>query len=181
MSLNLNLDPVANPASLCLSIPILALFVFLGYVAIAFITDQTRARQKTEHIAETLATFGVDGMRQAEFRRFVAGLLQQQGYVVRVPTYGHDELAHDLGLELIGVKDGMSYAICAIRYDKPLSPGTIKQANENRARHGCDAAVVITNSTFRQDARRLAQATGCALVDREALVTWVSPEAPPRA
>ncbi|BCX05033.1 MAG: hypothetical protein KatS3mg053_2971 [Candidatus Roseilinea sp.] len=173
MSLNLSFDPLTNPASLCLSVPILALFVFLGYVAVAFVKDQADARQRNERIEETLALFGVDRMRQAEFRRFVAGVLQRQGYVVRMPHPSRDEAMTDVGLELIAVKDGASYAVCAIRYDKPLSPGSINHANNCRARHGCDAAMVITNRAFRADARKLAQATGCVLVDRQGLVAWI--------
>lgn len=173
MSLELSFDLLTNPASLCLSVPILALFAFLGYVAVAFIKDQADARQRRERVEEVLASFGVDRMRQTEFRRFVAGLLQKQGYDVRTPHPSRDEAMTDVGLELIAVKDGASYAVCAIRYDKPLSPGSIKHANDCRARHGCDGAIVITNSAFRTDACKLAQATGCMLVDREGLVVWI--------
>lgn len=173
MSLNLSFDPAMNPASLCLSVPILALFAFLGYVAVAFIKDQADARQKRARIEEALASFGVDRMRQAEFRRFVASLLQKQGYAVRMPHPSRDEAMHDVGLELIAVKDGTSYAVCAIRYDKPLSPGSINHANDCRVRHGCDGAMVVTSGAFRADARKLAQATGCVLVDRQELAAWI--------
>ncbi len=176
MSLNPSFDLVTNPASLCLSVPILALFAFLGYVAVAFIKDQADARQQQTHVEETLATFGVDRMSQAEFRQFVAGLLQKQGYAVRLPSPGHDEAEQDFGLELIAVKDGASRVVCAVRYDKPLSPGTIRYANGCRARHGCSAAMVVTNSTFRVEARKLAQETGCVLVGRAELAGWVAGE-----
>lgn len=176
MSLNLNFDPVTNPASLCLSVPILALFAFLGYVAVAFIKDQADARQQQTRVEEALATFGVDRMSQAEFRRFVAGLLQKQGYTVRLPSPSRDEAEQDFGLELIAVKDGASCVVCAVRYDKPLSPGTIRYANRCRARHGCSAAMVVTNSAFRADARKLARETGCALIGRAELAGWVAGE-----
>ncbi|MFN4292675.1 MAG: restriction endonuclease [Thermoflexales bacterium] len=176
MSLNLSFDLATNPASLCLSAPILALFAFLGYVAVAFIKDQADARQQQTRVEETLATFGVDRMSQAEFRRFVAGLLQKQGYTVRLPSPGHDEAEQDFGLELIAVKDGASCVVCAVRYDKPISPGTIRYANGCRARHGCGMAMVITNGAFRADARKLAQETGCALVGRAELAGWVAGE-----
>lgn len=106
MSLNPSFDLVTNPASLCLSVPILALFAFLGYVAVAFIKDQADARQQQTRVEATLATFGVDRMSQAEFRQFVAGLLRKQGYAVRLPSPGHDEAEQDFGLELIAVKMG---------------------------------------------------------------------------
>jgi len=35
----MTLEPVTNPAALCLGIPILLLFAFLGYVALAFVKD----------------------------------------------------------------------------------------------------------------------------------------------
>lgn len=172
--MNLNLDPVTNPASLCLSLPILALFAFLGYVAFAFTKDQTEARQRRERIAETLAGLGVDKMRQAEFRRLVASLLQRQGYATQIPAFSEDDAKRDMGTDLIASKDGKLYAVFAIHYAKPLSPGTVSEANENRARYACDAAMVITNSTFRTDARSVAQATGCELVDREKLAEWIN-------
>lgn len=177
MSPNPGLDPMTNPASLCLSVPILLLFAFLGYVAFAFIKDQTEERQKREQANEALANLGVDRMRQTEFRRFVAALLQRQGYQARIPTVdAHDQAGaeRDLGTDLIASKDGRLYAVFAIHYDKPLSPGTIGRAIENRSRYACDAAMVITNGTFRSDARRMAQATGCTLVDREALAEWIA-------
>ncbi|PJF48546.1 MAG: restriction endonuclease [Chloroflexi bacterium] len=175
MSLNLSFDPLTNPASLCLSAPILALFAFLGYVAVAFIKDQADARQQQTRTEAALATFRVDRMSQAEFRQFVAGLLQKQGYTVRLPP-GHDEAERDSGLELIAVKDRASYVVCAVRYNKPLSPGTIRYANDRRARYACDAAMVITNGAFGADARKLAQETGCALVGRAELAGWVAGE-----
>lgn len=174
MSPNLSFDLAANPASLCLSLPILALFVFLGYVAIAFIKDQSDARQQRERVEEVLASLGVDRMRQSEFRRFVADLLRQQGYTVRIPDSGRDERSLDPGLALIAVKEGVSYAVCAIRHDKPLSLGAVKYANDGRTRYGCDRAMVITNAAFRTDARKLADATGCVLVDREEIVRWIA-------
>lgn len=181
MSPSINLDPVTNPASLCLSIPILALFVFLGYVAVAFIRDQTEAWHRREHVGEVLASFGVDDMRQAEFRRLVAGLLRQQGYSVHIPTVAQDGAEHgglanaDIGTDLIATKDGRRYAVFAIRYGRPLSPGTVREANENRARYAADAAMIVTNGTFGGAARKLAQATGCELVDREGLARWMAP------
>jgi len=175
MSVNPGLDLTANPASLCLSVPILLLFAFLGYVAFAFIKDQTEERQTREQVNEALANLGVDGMRQAEFRRLVAALLQQQGYQVRIPAAGDQIGAEgDLGTDLIASKDGRLYAIFAIRYDKPLSPGTIGRAIDSRSRYACDAAMVITSGTFRSDARRMAEATGCALVDRRVLAEWIA-------
>ncbi|GIV84331.1 MAG: hypothetical protein KatS3mg052_1338 [Candidatus Roseilinea sp.] len=176
MSLNFNFDPLTNPASLCLSVPILALFAFLGYVAVAFIKDQADARAQQNRTEAALATFGVDRMSQAEFRQFVAGLLQKQGYTVRLPSSGHGEAGQDSGLELIAVKDRASYVVCAVRYNKPLSPGTIRYANDCRARYACGAAMVITNSAFGADARKLAQETGCALVGRAELAGWVAGE-----
>jgi HJR/Mrr/RecB family endonuclease len=177
MSLNPGLDPMANPATLCLSVPILLLFAFLGYVALAFLKDQTEERQKRERVNEALGSLGVDRMRQGEFRRFAAALLQQQGYQARIPAVDAGDQTgaeRDLGTDLIASKDGRLYAVFAIRYDKPLSPGTISRAIENRSRYACDVAMVITNATFRSDARRMAEAMGCALVERETLAKWIA-------
>lgn len=168
----MNLSPVSDPAALCLGVPILAIFVFLGYVAFAFVKDQADAHQQREKTEALLAPLGLDRMGQAEFHRFVASLLQKQGYTVRTLHPGRDEAASDAALTLTATKDGASYAVCAIRSNKPISPGAIAYANACRTRHGCDRAMVITNTSFRADARKLAQATGCVLVDREAIVGW---------
>jgi HJR/Mrr/RecB family endonuclease len=105
----------------------------------------------------------------------VARLMEQQGYQVTWLTFDPDGPEPDLGTDFVVSKDGKRYAVLAIRYSqRPLSPGTIRRALANRARYGCDAAMVVTNGTLSGEARRLAQASGCAVIERPTLGVWIT-------
>jgi len=176
----MSLEPITNPAALCLGLPILLLFAFLGYVALAFVKDQGDARQQQATLDQVMADLRVDQMSQTAFRWLVAQLLEQQGYSITWPAFEAEGPNCDLGTDFIALREGKRYAVCAIRYSqKPLSPGTIRRALANQTRYGCDAAMVVTNGLLSSEARRLAQASGCAAVERPALGAWIATGQPP--
>ena len=177
----MTLEPVTNPAALCLGIPILLLFAFLGYVALAFVKDQADAQRRQADLDQVMRDLRIDQMSQPAFRWLAARLMEQQGYLVSWPEFDSDGPNQDLGTDFIATKDGKRYAVFAIRYSqKPISPGTIRRAMANRARYGCDVAMVVTNGVLGDAARRLAQASGCAWVDRAGLSDWIAAGQQPR-
>jgi HJR/Mrr/RecB family endonuclease len=170
----MTLEPTATSAALCLGIPILLLFAFLVYVALAFMKDQADARRQRAELDQVMTDLRVDQMSQTAFRWLVARLMEQQGYVVSWPEFDPDGPNQDLGTDFIATKDGKRYAVFAIRYaQKPISPGAIRWAMANRARYGCDAAMIVTNGVLGDAARRLAQSSGCAWIDRAGLGGWI--------
>jgi len=171
----MTLNPPTDPAALCLGAPILLLFAFLVYVALAFVKDQGDAQRRRADLDQTMAELRVDQMSQPAFRWLVARLMEQQGYQVTWLTFDPDGPEPDLGTDFVVSKDGKRYAVLAIRYSqRPLSPGTIRRALANRAHYGCDAAMVVTNGTLSGEARRLAQASGCAVIERPTLGVWIT-------
>lgn len=164
----MNLNPITNPMALCVALPILLLFVFFISVIVTFNRGNAAARQQRERIGSALADVHIDEMTAKNFRLYVMSLLAQQGYQSQIPAD-----PDDLGTELIGLHDNHRYSIEVIHYNKPLTPQSVRMAVENKVPLKCNAAMVITNSTFREDARQLAAAENCTLIDRDGLAEWV--------
>jgi HJR/Mrr/RecB family endonuclease len=102
------------------------------------------------------------GMAGVEFEDFLAAVFQELGY--RVET---TKVTGDQGVDLIVSKDGRKVAIQAKGY-----PGTtvgnkaVQEAHTGMTFYGCQAAVVITNSTYTSGARELAAKVGSILIER---------------
>lgn len=75
----------------------------------------------------------------------------------------------DYGVDVIAVKEGITYAIQCKRYLEPVGIDAIQQVYAGRDFYDCHVAVVLTNQTFTQNAERLADKIGVILWDREAL------------
>jgi len=164
----MNLNPITNPTALCVGLPIVLLFVFFISVIMVFNKGNAEARLHRERIGAALADARVDEMTGKNFRLYVMSVLAQQGYASQIPPQ-----PHDIGTELVGVQGARRVSIEVIHYNKPLTPQSVRMAVENRARLDCTEAMVITNSTFREDARQLAAAEQCTLIDRDGLAEWV--------
>lgn len=166
--MELNLNPITNPWAFCLSVPIIALFAFVFWTGYAVVTGSARAAAHKADVEHAFETSGADRMSMRAFRDFVAGLLEARGHGV-IKLDGETEA----GTGLIAARDGRRTAYVVYRFDKPISPRSVREAIALRDRHGCDLASVVTTSRFRDDARKLAAELGCALIDREALAEWI--------
>jgi restriction system protein len=170
----MNLTPIdflSTPAALCLFVPIAALVGFLVMTGVAYGQQTTRARRQEDRAKQALDGARINTMSLRDFRAYLAGLLRHQGYAVEIPPPG--ERHDDLGMELLATKDGARTLVLAARFDKPISAQLVDEANVAKTRHGCDAAMIVTTSTFREPAKLQAAQTGCALVDRNDLAEWV--------
>lgn len=110
----------------------------------------------------------VDAMDGPSFEHFVAGLLARRGFHVE-----HTGGSGDLGVDLIVRQGYTSWAVQVKRYDGPVSRRAVSDAVAGKAHYGCNDAMVVTNSTFTEGARRLARSNGCELVDRYTLARWM--------
>lgn len=166
--MELNLNPITNPWALCLSVPILAIFAFVFWAGYAIATGGARAATRNAEVQHAFELSGVDRMTMRAFRDYTAALMEARGHaVVRL----NDE--HDTSTALIAGKDGRRTAMLVYRYDKPISPQSVREAVALREKHRCDAASIVTTSRFRDDARKLAAALGCTLIDREQVAEWI--------
>ena len=107
----------------------------------------------------------VDGMDGHQFERFCADLLRKNGFVDVKITPG----SGDQGVDIIAVKNGIRYAIQCKNYSSPLGNTPIQEVCAGKMYYKCHVGAVMTNSTFTQGAKQLAEATSVLLWDRAEL------------
>ena len=111
----------------------------------------------------------IDSMDGMEFEKYCVELLQKLGYsqVIRTPGSG------DQGVDIIAVKDDIRYAIQCKRYSTDLGNTPIQEVTAGKAFYHCHVAVVLTNSHFTPAAKKLAEANGVLLWNREKLYQMI--------
>ena len=107
----------------------------------------------------------IDRMDGPTFEAYLEILFRRLGYHVQ-----RTRASGDFGADLIVERDGVRTAVQAKRYAKAVGLTAVQEAAAARGKYGCDAALVVTNSTFTRPARELAEANGVELWDREELI-----------
>ena len=107
----------------------------------------------------------LDKMYGNEFEYACAGILRANGFKNVVVT----QASGDFGVDITAEKNHVSYAVQCKRYEKKVSNAAIQQVIGGLAVYGCEAGAVMTNSYFTEPAKRLAEANGVILWDRDAL------------
>jgi len=111
----------------------------------------------------------IDSMTGIEFEQYLKRVLAKQGYSVSMTS-----VSGDLGVDLVALGSGNKIAIQAKRYSDKVSRRAISDAVAGMYHYGCNKAMVITNNYFSPGAIALAKSTGCILVDRDTLATWIN-------
>lgn len=106
----------------------------------------------------------VDSMTGLEFEQYVAALLKTHGY-----GSVHLTEQYDLGVDIVAVKDGITWGVQVKRYSGLVGADAVRQVVTALRMYNCDRAMVITNSYFSNAARSLAESNDCVLVDRGGL------------
>ena len=106
----------------------------------------------------------VDSMDGVSFEYYVAQLLIAQGYA-NVSLTEH----YDYGVDIVAEKDGIRWGVQVKRYSGLVKADAVRQVVTGLPLYGCDRAMVITNSTYSNVARRLAEGNDCILIDRSGL------------
>jgi HJR/Mrr/RecB family endonuclease len=170
LQVNPTLNPITNPAALCLGLPILGLFIFLLWAGYALAQESGVNKSAGVQADEILKAMGVDAMSISAFRGFIGQKLVVMGYALeKLPP--RDE---DLGMELVAVKAGRRIAVLAARSGKPLSPRMAQEALALKTCAGCDEAWLVTNASCRKDTRAFAAASACRVMEREELAQWLA-------
>lgn len=120
--------------------------------------------KKTYTLLKNRRLQDVDSMDGTSFEYYVAQLLIDRGYS-NVSLTEH----YDYGVDIIAEKDGIRWGIQAKRYSGLVKAGAVRQVVTGLRLYKCDRAMVITNSTFSNVAKRLADGNDCVLVDRNGL------------
>lgn len=125
-------------------------------------------RKKKERIRQS-GIAEIDKMSGIEFETYLKLLLERRGYTkVKLTT------TYDLGVDLIAMKDGLSWAIQAKRYKSSVGLDAVRQVVAARNHYKCDKSMVITNSYFTSNAKAIAKSADCVLIDRDLLVQLIT-------
>lgn len=101
-------------------------------------------------------------MRGIEFEDFLADVFVKLGYKVETTKTTGDQ-----GADLLVSKKGRKIAIQAKGYpNSTVGNKAVQEAHAGKSFYQCQAAAVITNSTYTTSARKLAAKIDCILIDR---------------
>ena len=120
--------------------------------------------QKFRTTALDLHMQDVDTMDGLTFEYYIAQLLIDLGYTEVSLTE-----KYDYGVDIIAEKDGIRWGIQTKRYSGLVKAAAVRQVVTGLRLYGCERAMVITNSSFSNVARQLADGNDCVLVDRAKL------------
>ena len=100
-------------------------------------------------------------MTGLEFEKYVDSILRTKGYInVRLTE------KYDLGIDIIAIKDGITWGIQVKRYSGLVKANAVRQVVTALKHYNCDRAMVITNSTFSNTAIKLSRSNKSILIDR---------------
>lgn len=106
----------------------------------------------------------IDTMSGHGFEKYLEVLFEKLGYRVERTRY-----IGDYGADLVTRKDGVKTVIQAKRYKKKVGVKAVQEAVASKGYYGCEKAMVVTNSYFTAQARRLASSNDVTLWDRKDL------------
>ena len=137
----------------------------LALIVIFYIVQLiARMYQFAHRIITNLRLSDIDTMDGLAFEKYVANLLEQQGYSNISLTE-----QYDYGVDIIATRDGICWGIQVKRYSGLVKAEAVRQVVTGLRVYGCDRAMVITNSVFSRVAVPFADSNDCVLVDRSGL------------
>ena len=113
----------------------------------------------------TYSLYDLDNMDGTGFEKFTCDLLIANGFELAENT----QASYDFGVDVLAIKDNITYAIQCKRYNSPVGIEAVQQVYAGRAYYECHVAVVLTNQYFTNSAQKLADKIGVVLWDRDML------------
>lgn len=144
----------------------------LMVVAVVLGSDPVRnwwQRRRERKLAQRLSIHGVDAMDGHQFERYVATMLEEQGYSVE--RHGG---SGDRGADAIATRGGNRFVVQAKHRgpDRTVGPRTVRATRGAKGLHDCNRSMVVTNRHFTDSAKEQA-GQSCVLVDRADLAEWI--------
>ena len=131
------------------------------FISIIILVLKIRRKYTHKNSKKYSSISAIDNMSGLEFEKYVAMLLGEIGYTsVRLTE------KYDLGVDIIAMKDGVTWGIQVKRYSGLVKADAVRQVVTALKYYGCDRAMVITNSYYSNVAIKLARINGCILKDR---------------
>ena len=97
-----------------------------------------------------------------EYEKRVADYLRLKGYWGVKVT----QASGDYGVDITAHKHRKKYAIQCKYYSQPVGVSAVQEVVAGKSHYGCNAAMVVTNSTFTVAAERLAKENGVTLMEK---------------
>ena len=107
----------------------------------------------------------INRMSGEVFEMICADLLQRNGF----KNISLTKATGDYGVDILAEKDSVKYAIQCKRYNQPVGNKAVQEAYSGKKYYNCHVAVVLTNSTFTDNAKELAKSNGVLLWDKDKL------------
>lgn len=145
------------------------LYVVLGIFMVFVLKKVIWLIRKIHTLNQNLRFQDVDLMDGVSFEYYIAQLLAERGYSNVSLTE-----QYDYGVDIIAEKDGVRWGVQAKRYSGLVKAEAVRQVVTGLRLYGCDRAMVVTNSTYSNVAKRLAEGNNCVLIDRDGLATLTS-------
>ncbi len=152
------------------SSPELLPYIYVGGLAllIVIIFFIIRSFIKRLRIKKVFTMSDIDNMGGVKFEYYLADILRKRGFKnVKVTE------KYDLGVDIISIKDGVTWGIQAKRYNSIVKASAVRAAYTALSHYGCQRAMVVTNNYYSNPAKTLAASTSTILVDRDELARWV--------
>lgn len=160
--LKMILDIFAGTARSFLSSPLV--WVFLGVLAAVFAFKQIDRWQEERRLAAA-GMDEVDQMTGKDFEKFLEVVFRRLGYSVERTRY-----IGDYGADLVLVNGGVRTVVQAKRWSRAVGIKALQEVVASKGKYRCTEAIVVTNSTYTQQALELARANGVRLWSREDLI-----------
>ena len=108
----------------------------------------------------------IDQLSGLEFESFCSKWLAMEGYrsIQRTPS------SSDYGVDILSIKDNERVGIQCKRYSGNVGVGAIQEITAGMPYYDCQKGLVITNSVFTKNAKKLAEANNIELIDGEKLI-----------
>lgn len=105
-----------------------------------------------------------DHMNPYEYEHYCASLLSKAGWETNVTQSSGDQ-----GVDVIAVKEGIKIAVQCKLYGLPVGNKAVQEVFAAKQHIGANYAAVVTNSSFTQSAKELANTTGVMLLHHSEL------------
>jgi len=130
-----------------------------------FIAQSFKERHQSRE-TDGLKAEDCSSMSGVEFEVFVTKLLRQLGLTDIRST----PATNDQGADVLATKEGKTIVVQAKRYAGPVGNSAVQEVISAMHFYSGDEGWVVTNSTFTQSAKELAQKAGIRLIDGHELV-----------
>ena len=153
---------LAQPSLFLLAVIVIVLAVSLVVTLLSVILLRRRRLSQIELKPHQWAN-----MSGARFEDQMVIWLKNQDYAPVVKTEYYDQ-----GIDILATKATVSYGIQVKRSSRRVGVAAVRAAVAGLNSYGCDQAMVLTNSTFTNQARSLARANNCLLIDGSELLRY---------